>query len=98
MQAGNDIVKDMSRGPEAYLQMWERAYGIKPNACTDMSLRLSLASIRSKVKAGMTSWATMKAIGQPSRRLNRTFSYCSRAGAVHVQFSAAGRVARVVQP
>ena len=28
MQAGNDIVKDMSRGPEAYLQMWERAYGV----------------------------------------------------------------------
>ena len=34
MQAGNDIVKDMSRGPEAYLQMWERAYGVKPNACS----------------------------------------------------------------
>ena len=35
MQAGDDIVKDMSRGPEAYLQMWERAYGVKPNACTN---------------------------------------------------------------
>ena len=30
-----DIVKDMSRGPEAYLQMWERAYGVAPNACTN---------------------------------------------------------------
>ena len=35
MQAGDDIVKDMARGPEAYLQMWERAYGIKSNACTN---------------------------------------------------------------
>ena len=35
MQAGDDIVKDMARGPEAYLQMWERAYGVKPNACTN---------------------------------------------------------------
>ena len=28
MQAGPDIVTDLARGPEAYLQMWERAYGV----------------------------------------------------------------------
>ena len=51
MQAGNDIVKDMSRGPEAYLQMWERAYGVKPNACTNPASQLSPATFASSVQA-----------------------------------------------
>ena len=88
MLAGDDIVKDMSRGPEAYLQMWERAYGIKPNACTTPSSKLSPTVIKSRVKAGMTSWQTLKAIGQPDRRLGNTFSYCSVGGTTTVTFSA----------
>ena len=98
MLAGDDIVKDMSRGPEAYLQMWERAYGIKSNACTDASSRLSPSVIASRVKTGMSSWATLQAIGQPSRRLGSTFTYCSTGGTVRVEFDTAGRVARVVRP
>ena len=54
MQAGEDIVKDMARGPEAYLQMWERAYGVKPNACTNPTSKLSPATFASGCKAGMT--------------------------------------------
>ena len=95
MLAGDDIVKDMSRGPEAYLQMWERAYGIKANACTTPSSKLSSAVIQSRVKAGMTSWQTLQAIGQPDRRLGNTFSYCSTGGTTTVTFSDAGRVTRV---
>jgi hypothetical protein len=98
MQAGTDIVTDMSRGPEAYLQMWERAYGVRPNACRNPSSKHSPAYLRSKVRPGMSSWATLVAAGQPSRRLGRTFSYCSTAGAVRVQFTAAGRVSRVLLP
>jgi hypothetical protein len=97
MQAGDDIVKDMSRGPEAYLQMWERAYGIKPNACTNPTSKLSPAAIASKVKAGMTSWATLNAVGQPDRRLGSTFSYCSTSGKVTVRFSSAGKVTNVAR-
>ena len=41
MQAGGDIVKDMARGSEAYLQMWERAYGVKSNACTNPETKLT---------------------------------------------------------
>ncbi len=98
MQAGDDIVKDMSRGPEAYLQMWERAYGVAPNACTNTSSRLSPATIGSRVRAGMSAWATLNAVGQPDRRLGSTFSYCSTAGKVSVQFDGAGKVTRVVGP
>jgi hypothetical protein len=98
MQAGDDIVKDMARGPEAYLQMWERAYGIKPNACTNPSSKLSPATFSSRVKAGMTSLATLNAVGQPDRRLGSTFSYCSTSGKVTVQFNSADKVTRVVRP
>jgi hypothetical protein len=97
MQAGDDIVKDLARGPEAYLQMWERAYGVAPNACTNPATRLSSAVIRSRVTAGMSSWATLKAIGQPDRRLGNTFDYCATDGRVTVELDGAGRVVRVVR-
>ena len=82
----------MSRGPEAYLQMWERAYGVKPNACTNPETKLSPATFTAKVKPGMTSWQTLTAVGQPDRRLGTTFSYCSTGGKVTVQFSSADKV------
>ena len=46
----------------------------------------------------MSSWSTLKAVGQPDRRLGRTFSYCSTSGKVKVDFSASGKVVRVVKP
>ena len=87
----------MAAGSEAYLQMWERAYGIAPNACSNPSSLLSPATFGSRVKAGMTDWATLKAVGQPDRRLGNSFSYCSTGGTVTVQFSSAGKVTRVVR-
>ncbi|HSK33495.1 MAG TPA: hypothetical protein VK903_08425, partial [Propionicimonas sp.] len=97
MQAGEDIVKDLYRGPEAYLQMWERAYGIKPNACSNPATRLSPSAIRTRAKRGMTSWQTLQAIGQPDRRLGSTFSYCSTGGKMSVRFDGAGKVTSVDQ-
>ncbi|HEX5910104.1 MAG TPA: hypothetical protein VFY44_06390, partial [Thermoleophilaceae bacterium] len=32
-QAGDGIVRDLARGSEAYLQMWERAEGVRNQAC-----------------------------------------------------------------
>ena len=98
MQAGDDIVKDMARGPEAYLQMWERAYGVKPNACTNPASKLPANTFSSKVRPGMTSWATLNAVGQPDRRLGSSFTYCSTGGTVTVQFSSTGKVTKVVRP
>jgi hypothetical protein len=96
MQAGDDIVEDMARGPEAYLQMWERAYGVAPNACTNPGTRLSSSVLRSRVRTGMSAWQTLRAAGQPDRRLGRTFSYCATDGKLKVELDAAGRVTRVV--
>jgi hypothetical protein len=97
-QAGDDIVTDLARGAEAYLQMWERAYGIAPNACQTPSERLTPAAFESEVRRGMTDWATLRAVGQPDRRLGDRFSYCSTRGKVQVRFDGSGRVASLDLP
>lgn len=96
-QAGSAIVKDLARGPEAYLQMWERAYGVRPDACTNGGA-LTGAQLASRVRVGMSSWATLQAAGQPHRRLGSTFRYCASGGErVEVRFSSRGTVTRVVR-
>ena len=42
---GRNITEDISRGPEAYLQMWERAEGIKPDSCRNPSLRRQVSAV-----------------------------------------------------
>ena len=44
---GSNIVKDMSRGPEAYLQMWERAQGVSNDGCRDARALKKASVIRS---------------------------------------------------
>ncbi len=95
MQAGSAIVDDLARGPEAYLQTWERAYGIRSNACAYPAERYTAKQIRAKVTSGMTSWQTLLAVGQPDRRLGSAFTYCATKGTVTVTFSAAGKVLAV---
>ncbi|HET7684331.1 MAG TPA: hypothetical protein VFK34_11760 [Marmoricola sp.] len=91
--AGDGIVKDLARGPEAYLQMWERAYGIAPNACSFAGQQLSRSSFTALPK-GLTTWQVLQRVGQPDRRLGNDFSYCSRNGGVTLTFTDAGRLAR----
>jgi microsomal dipeptidase-like Zn-dependent dipeptidase len=74
-QAGDEIIEDMVRGPEAFLQMWERAIGIAPDACrtdvddfTDEHL--------SALQTGMSPEQVLSALGQPSSRMGASFSYC----------------------
>lgn len=92
-QAGDDIVDDLARGPEAYLQVWERAYGVRPNACATGDA-LAPGRLTALVRPGMTDWEVLRAVGQPDRRLGDTFRYCSTDGAVTVRFDGAGRVVR----
>ncbi len=97
MLAGQDIVDDMARGPEAYLQMWERAYGVKPNACTNPGHEAVARDPHLEGQGGLTAWQTLTAVGQPDRRLGSTFSYCATAGKVTVQFTGAGKVTKVAE-
>lgn len=93
MLAGNAIVKDMYRGPESYLQMWERADGVRPNACTNGGRR-TYAFFRG-LRQGITTDRTLRVAGQPDRRLGRHFDYCTQGGRARVTFTQAGRLASV---
>ncbi|MET3962182.1 hypothetical protein ABIE44_002116 [Marmoricola sp. OAE513] len=95
MIAGPSIVKDMYRGSEAYLQTWERAYGVKTDACTSPSHKHSLKFIKAKVKKGASWWKVVKTVGQPHRRLGSKYTYCTKNGKVTVKFTKAGTVSTI---
>ncbi|MGY2876703.1 hypothetical protein ACVW00_003893 [Marmoricola sp. URHA0025 HA25] len=93
--AGNDIVEDLARGSESYLQMWERAYGVVPNACTNPSSVKSASFFHTSLPAGTDWWTVLQRAGQPDRRLDRRFTYCTATGTATVNFDAAGKVTTV---
>ena len=75
---GAALLDDMSRGTEAYLQMWERSIGIAPDSCRNPGLRLTVSQLRSKVRPGMTTTRVMREVGQPFRRLGTEYGVCAR--------------------
>jgi hypothetical protein len=101
--AGSDaaaFATDMERGAEAYLQTWERTYGIAPDACRNADQRLDVTSFRSQVRTGMTTRQVMDAVGQPYGRSGQTFTTCARTATdpevrMGVEFSASGLVTGV---
>ena len=93
---GDAIFEDMSRGPEAYLQMWERAVGIRADSCRNPELRKPVSAVRDLLQPGMTTREVMEAVGQPYTRLGRSFGFCALRGGGNVQmtatFTRAGRL------
>src|SRR3954453_8244546 len=100
MIAGNDIVTDLSKGPEAYLQMWERAQGIAPTRCQPARSRVTGAGI-GRVRVGVSWQDELRSAGQPGSRPARVWSYCLQrrdkrpAGEVKAVFTPAGQAALV---
>ena len=97
---GDAIVEDMSRGPEAYLQTWERATGIAPDPCRNPELRRNAGAFQRTVKRGMWVGQVLRAVGQPFTRIDREFAYCAqRPGRANqrmtVTFGRGGRVVGV---
>jgi microsomal dipeptidase-like Zn-dependent dipeptidase len=80
--AGEPIAKDLMSGAEAYLQTWERAVGVPEptsvagSACLATPSRLSRSGF-GPLKLGRTPQQTLLAAGQPQRRMNRSFRWCS---------------------
>jgi hypothetical protein len=86
---GRAMVSDMFRGAEAYLETWERAYGVRGSSCVRRGVR---------VRRGMSFKQVLYALGQPSKRLHSRYKYCVRGGArLTVGFNKRGRVADVVR-
>jgi microsomal dipeptidase-like Zn-dependent dipeptidase len=80
---GRPFVRDMLRGPEAYLQMWERAYGVPRRAHTR------------RARVGMSVRRLLMRAGQPRLRRARVWVYADRT---RVRLSRRGRVTRVTHP
>ncbi|MGZ5421729.1 MAG: hypothetical protein ACXWXF_06235 [Aeromicrobium sp.] len=98
-QAGQDIVDDMARGPEAYLQMWERAEGVANDGCRD-ARALKRDSVIKGIAKGSTVRMVLAKTGQPHSRLNTTFTYCASSSegrnvSLDVSFDKAGKVTGV---
>ncbi|WP_345453700.1 hypothetical protein [Nocardioides marinquilinus] len=98
--AGRAIFADMTRGPEAYLQMWERAEGIAPDSCRNPGLRRTVAQVRRLVRPGLTTEQVMRRVGQPFQRLGTTYGVCARTQSrdrvmVTIAFTRGGRVTAV---
>lgn len=79
--AGDQIVEDMTRGPEAYLQMWERAIGIAPDACRPDIPDLTTAQVAG-VRKGMSPQEVLETLGQPRSRTADGYEYCVEGGRV----------------
>ena len=72
---GAAILDDMTRGPEAYLQMWERATGIAPDSCRNPGLRKTVSQVQRQVRRGMSTVQVMRArrpaVPPPRQHLRR---------------------------
>ncbi len=98
--AGRDgaaIKDDMSRGAEAYLQMWERAEGTRPDSCRNPGLRRTVGAVKRLVKPGMSTRAVLRKVGQPYLRLGTTFGLCAKRSGdpkigVRIDFTKGGKV------
>jgi hypothetical protein len=64
---GDEIVKDMGRGAEAYLEMWERAIGV-PAYRPVPARSVFTAKGLYRVKLGLGAEALLRSAGQPAKR------------------------------
>ncbi len=99
--AGDQITTDMLRGPEAYLQMWERALGVPRDACGfGVGADTGGVDASDGLAVGMTVEEAVRRAGQPRVRDAEGYTWCGEGPGgrpVHVRaaFDAEGRVARV---
>jgi hypothetical protein len=97
-QGGPKITKDLLRGPEAYLQMWERAVGVPASRCLNARASLDRHGL-GRLRLGLPARKLLLRAGQPLRR-TRAWSYCvkgrgNRRAAATAVLTRGGRVALV---
>lgn len=88
---GAELAADMERGPEAYLQAWERVRGIEGRSCR------TTAAIDDGLVKGMTPQQVLDVAGQPHARAGREFHYCVNGSAelLTAEFDPANRLIRI---
>jgi hypothetical protein len=73
--AGQEVVDDLGRGAEAYLQMWERAVGVPPTRCEPRRARATRRGL-GRVRLRASATALLRRAGQPRARAGRTWRWC----------------------
>ena len=73
---GAGAVRDMARGAEAYLQMWERVYGIR-HGCKSRLKRVTRRGL-AHVRLRSTAADVLRRSGQPTARGNYGWRWCVR--------------------
>ncbi|MEA2211874.1 MAG: hypothetical protein QOF83_1822 [Solirubrobacteraceae bacterium] len=73
------MVADMFHGAEAYLQMWERAYGVPATSCRPAAGRFTRAGLGA-LRLGASVPSLLYAAGQPTARPGRSYRYCVTGG------------------
>jgi hypothetical protein len=80
MIAGDQILSDLGRGAEAYLEMWERADGIAPVTCSGWDAkRIGRRGFGTKLRLGESPTQTLQSAGQPVKR-KRAWRWCTAPG------------------
>jgi microsomal dipeptidase-like Zn-dependent dipeptidase len=77
--AGDEIVEDMARGPEAYLQMWERADGVPAQRCVQSRVAFTRKGF-TRMRLGDSTEQLLRRAGQPAARPGHAWKYCSGKG------------------
>jgi hypothetical protein len=94
MLAGDQIVEDMARGSEAYLQMWERTVGVPGTPYRHSRVKVTRTGI-GRVHLGDMPVTLLKRAGQPAIRGDRTWTYRIRKSKLVAVFDAGEDVALV---
>ena len=80
MLAGDPIIRDMGRGAEAYLQMWERAEGIHGVDCAGWTdRRIGRRGFGSRLRLNQRPRQALESAGQPVKR-KRVWRWCTAPG------------------
>ena len=77
MLAGDEIVNDLNRGAEAYLQMWERARGITKLRCPNWKGHIHPKGFGKMIPLGRKPIPVLRKAGQPVHR-HRAWKWCGR--------------------
>ncbi len=82
---GDEIVEDMNRGAEAYLQMWERTYGIGEVDCSQWGDEdLQPKGLGTELRLNKKPKRTLRTAGQPVDR-DETWRWCAGDGGPRVR-------------
>ncbi len=86
---GPQMGREMNRGAEAYLQMWERAEGILATRCRPGRAEVTSAGLLGSKPLGRSASNLLRRKGQPSSRPGPFYRWCVRRskGAVTAAFN-----------